>query len=48
MLIGGVIIGAGVCLIIGLLHAVIIKCEYYWGVKVWLVFLVFGPVCIGA
>jgi hypothetical protein len=38
----GIIIGAAAFLIIGLLHPVIIKAEYYVGKKVWPVFGVAG------
>jgi hypothetical protein len=34
----------GICtfLIIGLFHPVVVKAEYYWGVKCWWIFLVLG------
>ncbi len=38
----GLIIGVGTFLIIGLLHPVVIKSEYYFGVRVWPFFLLFG------
>lgn len=42
----GIIIGVGTFLIIGLLHPVIIKAEYYIGTKCWWCFLSSGLVCI--
>ena len=35
---------AGVCtfLIIGLFHPIVIKAEYYWGVRSWWIFLLAG------
>lgn len=38
----GVIVGVVTFLIIGLFHPIVIKSEYYWGVKCWWVFLVAG------
>ncbi|MBR5585684.1 MAG: DUF4491 family protein [Alistipes sp.] len=38
----GVIIGATTFLIIGLFHPLVIKGEYYFGVKIWWVFLLSG------
>lgn len=38
----GIIIGIGAFLIIGLLHPVVIKAEYYIGKKIWPVFLIGG------
>ena len=38
----GIIIGVITFLIIGLFHPLVIKGEYYFGVKCWWVFLVFG------
>lgn len=37
---------AGVCtfLIIGLFHPIVIKAEYYWGVRCWWIFLFVGIV----
>ncbi|GMO37569.1 MAG: DUF4491 family protein [Candidatus Azobacteroides pseudotrichonymphae] len=35
----GLIIGLFTFIIIGLLHSLIIKVEYYWGIKPWRVFL---------
>lgn len=38
----GLIIAISTFLIIGLFHPIVIKAEYYWGVKCWWVFLVGG------
>lgn len=38
----GLIIGIGVFLIIGIMHPVVIKTEYYLGSKVWPLFLIMG------
>jgi hypothetical protein len=43
----GIITGIGTFLIIGLLHPVVIKSEYYFGTKVWPLFLVSGIAFIG-
>lgn len=43
----GIITGIGTFLIIGLLHPVVIKSEYYFGTKVWPLFLIFGIAFIG-
>ena len=40
----GLTIGAATFLIIGLFHPVVIKCEYYFGVKCWWWFLVLGVI----
>lgn len=42
----GIIIGIGTFLIIGLLHPVVIKAEYYFTVKIWPIFLIFGVLCM--
>jgi len=42
----GILIGAGTFLIIGALHPIVIKAEYYWGKTVWPVFLLLGIICI--
>ena len=42
----GLIIGIGSFLCIGLFHPLVIKAEYYWGVKSWWVFLFVGLVGI--
>ncbi len=38
----GVIVAVATFLIIGLFHPIVIKAEYYWGVKCWWWFLVAG------
>lgn len=38
----GIVIGLATFLIIGLFHPVVIKAEYYWGVKCWWIFLILG------
>ena len=38
----GILIGAGAFLIIGLLHPVVIKGEYYFGTRIWPLFLLGG------
>ncbi len=38
----GILIGLGAFLIIGILHPVVIKAEYYWGKRCWPLFLVAG------
>ncbi|MBQ9547426.1 MAG: DUF4491 family protein [Bacteroidales bacterium] len=38
----GLIIGIGSFLCIGLFHPLVIKAEYYWGVKSWWAFLFVG------
>lgn len=43
----GIVIGAGAFIIIGILHPIVIKAEYYIGSKAWPVFLVTGLLCIG-
>lgn len=42
----GLIIGITTFLIIGFFHPVVVKSEYYWGVKCWWIFLVLGVVGI--
>lgn len=44
----GLIIGIGTFLIIGLLHPVVIKAEYYWSTKSWPWFLISGLLCASA
>ena len=41
----GIIVGLGAFLIIGLLHPVVIKAEYYWGKRCWPAFAVGGVIC---
>jgi len=42
----GILIGIGTFLIIGFLHPVVIKAEYYFSTKVWPLFLAAGLLCI--
>ncbi len=42
----GLIIGAATFLCIGVFHPIVIKAEYYWGVRCWWMFLLFGLGCI--
>jgi hypothetical protein len=42
----GVILGAVAFLTIGLFHPVVIKGEYYFGARIWPVFLVLGLLCV--
>ena len=42
----GLIIGLMAFLIIGIFHPIVIKTEYYFGKKVWPIFLVMGGVLI--
>jgi hypothetical protein len=44
----GLIIGAGVFLIIGLFHPLVIKCEYYFTKNIWRAFLVLGLIACAA
>ena len=44
----GLILGVAAFLIIGIFHPIVIKCEYYFGEKVWPVLLVLGLLCGGA
>ena len=46
MTLTGVIIGLATFLIIGAFHPVVIKTEYYFGVRSWWVFLIVGIGCI--
>lgn len=41
----GLFIGLITFIIIGLFHPLVIKGEYYWGVKCWWAFLLLGIVC---
>lgn len=38
----GLVIGIATFLIIGLFHPIVIKGEYYFGVKIWWIFLISG------
>ena len=42
----GVILGAIVFLTIGIFHPVVTKGEYYFGARIWPLFLVVGVVCV--
>ncbi|MFI3287152.1 MAG: DUF4491 family protein [Rikenellaceae bacterium] len=42
----GVIVAVATFLIIGLFHPIVIKAEYYWGVKCWWAFLVLGLISL--
>jgi hypothetical protein len=42
----GLIIGAAAFLCIGVFHTIVIKAEYYWGVRCWWLFLLFGIGCL--
>lgn len=42
----GILIGLVAFLIIGVFHPIVIKTEYYFGKKVWLVFLIVGIICL--
>ncbi|MBP1639364.1 MAG: hypothetical protein H6Q17_947 [Bacteroidetes bacterium] len=49
MLFDGFIIGLASFLIIGLFHPLVIKGEYYFGIKIWPVFLVVGLIlCVSS
>lgn len=42
----GIIIGMSAFLCIGLFHPIVIKAEYHFGVRCWLVFLLVAVACI--
>ena len=42
----GIIIAVATFLTIGIWHPVVIKTEYYWGTRPWIVYLVIGVACI--
>lgn len=44
----GLIIGVATFLIIGLFHPLVIKGEYYFGVRIWWIFALMGVVTIAA
>ncbi len=44
----GLIVAVSTFVIIGLFHPIVIKSEYYWGVKCWWVFLILGLLTLGA
>ncbi len=39
---GGLAIGLATFLIIGVFHPIVVKAEYYWGVRCWWIFLLAG------
>ena len=41
----GIVIGLCTFLVIGLFHPLVIKGEYYFGVRIWWAFLAVGIVC---
>ncbi len=45
--INGIFIGLATFLIIGLFHPIVVKAEYYWGVKCWWIFLITGIIGLG-
>jgi len=47
MYFGGIFIGLCTFIIIGAFHAVVIKTEYYFGVRAWPAFLAAGLLCAG-
>jgi hypothetical protein len=42
----GAVIGVAAFLIIGMMHPIVIKGEYHFGVKIWPIFLVIGLVFV--
>ncbi|MFR9514614.1 MAG: DUF4491 family protein, partial [Rikenellaceae bacterium] len=40
----GIIVAIATFLIIGLFHPIVIKAEYYWGVRCWWIFLILGVI----
>lgn len=42
----GLLVGAATFLIIGLFHPLVIKAEYYWGVKSWWLFFIAGLITL--
>ena len=44
----GIIIGVATFLIIGFFHPIVIKAEYWFGVKCWWVFLLVGLITLAA
>jgi len=45
--VAGLLLGLITFLVIGLFHPIVIKAEYYWGVKSWWCFLISGFVFVG-
>lgn len=44
----GIVIGAAAFLIIGIFHPIVIKGEYYFGKKIWPLFLIVGLIGVSA
>jgi len=42
----GAAIGVAAFIIIGLMHPIVIKGEYYFGVRIWPIFLAIGLACV--
>ncbi len=42
----GLLIGGATFLIIGLFHPMVIKGEYYFGIRIWPLFLLMGVACV--
>ena len=42
----GIIIAASTFLAIGIWHPIVIKTEYYWGTRPWIIYLIVGLSCI--
>jgi hypothetical protein len=42
----GIIIAASTFLAIGVWHPIVIKTEYYWGTRPWIIYLIVGLACI--
>ena len=42
----GIIIAASTFLVIGIWHPIVIKTEYYWGTRPWILYLIVGLACI--
>ena len=42
----GLIIAVATFLIIGAFHPIVIKTEYYWGTRPWIIYLIVGQACV--
>jgi hypothetical protein len=42
----GIIIAASTFLAIGIWHPIVIKTEYYWGTRPWVIYLIVGLACV--
>jgi hypothetical protein len=42
----GIIIAVSTFLAIGIWHPIVIKTEYYWGTRPWILYLIVGLACI--